>query len=98
MINFLQISAKLSDYRTQFRSQGDSKARELFNTYVNGDANGIRDLEKRVEFGHYYCKGGEFKFQFKGSERPIVRHTLFLFSPFNFITILRANSRLPADF
>ena len=30
-----------------------------------------------MEFGLYYCKDEEFKFQFKGSERPVVRPILF---------------------
>ena len=69
-----QVSAKLSDYRTQFRIQGDSNARDLFNVYFKGDANTVQDEEKHKEFGFYYCKEDEYKFQFRGSERPVVCH------------------------
>jgi len=67
-----QISAKLSDYRTQFRIQGDNNARELLNVYFGGDTSAIQDKQKCIEFGLYYCKEDEYKFQFKGSDRRVV--------------------------
>jgi hypothetical protein len=68
-----QISTKLSDYRTQFRIQADNNARVLFNVYFDDEANAIQDQQKRMDFGLYYCMEDEYKFQFKGSERPVVR-------------------------
>jgi hypothetical protein len=62
----------LSDYRTQFRIQGDNNARILSSVYFHGDINAIQDGEKRMEFGLYYCMEGEYKIQFRGSERPVV--------------------------
>jgi hypothetical protein len=75
-----QVSAKISDYRTQFRIQGDSNAKDLFNVFFNDDPNAVQDEQKRVEFGLYYCKEDEYKFQFKGSERPVVCQMPFSFS------------------
>jgi hypothetical protein len=67
---------KLSDYRTQFRIQGNNNAKTLFNEYFDGDADAIQDKQKCMEFGLYYCMEDEYKFQFKGSERPVVRRML----------------------
>jgi len=95
-----QVSAKLSDYRTQFRIQGDNNARDLFNVYFNGDANTVQDEQKRVEFGLYYCMEDEYKFQFKGSERPVVCQMLPFCSSIILcsFSIFRENSRLLGDF
>jgi hypothetical protein len=70
--NAIQVSAKLSDYRTQFRIQGDNNARDLLSVYFGGDKSAVQDEEKRIEFGLYYCKEDEFKFQFRGSDRHVV--------------------------
>lgn len=75
-----QVSAKLSDYRTQFRIQGDNNARDLLNVYFDDDANAIQEHQKRVEFGLYYCREDEYKFQFRGSERPVVCQMPFCFT------------------
>jgi hypothetical protein len=68
----------LSDYRTQFRIQGDNNAKNLSNVYFDGDMKANEDREKRMEFGLYYCMEDEYKFQFKGSERPVVCQMLIL--------------------
>ena len=66
------ISTKLSNYRTQLRIQGDNNAKNLWNVYFEGDTDAIQDRQKCMEFGLYYCMEDEYKFQFKGSERPVV--------------------------
>jgi hypothetical protein len=38
----------------------------------------IQDRQKRVEFGLYYCMEDEYKFQFRGSERPVVCQMLIM--------------------
>ena len=76
-----QISAKLSDYCTQFRIQGENNAKTLLNVYFDGDTAAIQDKQKCMEFGLYYCMEDEYKFQFKGSEQPVVcQMLLFWFS------------------
>jgi hypothetical protein len=66
-----QVSAKLSDYRTQFRIQGDNNARDLLRVYFDGDMSAVQDKERRIEFGRYYCKEDEYKFQFKGIDHVV---------------------------
>jgi hypothetical protein len=50
-----------------------------------------------MEFGLYYCMEDEYKFQFKGSDRPVVRQILFMFYSIH-NTFFRENSRLLGDF
>lgn len=52
--------------------QGENNAKTLLNVYFDGDTDAIKDKQKRTEFGLYYCMEDEYKFQFKGSERPVV--------------------------
>lgn len=74
-----QVSSKLSDYRTQFRIQGDNNARDLLRVYFNDDTSAVQDKEKRMEFGLHYCKEDEYKFQFKGSDQPVCQVPYYCF-------------------
>ena len=66
------ISAKLSNYHTQLRIQGDNNAKNLLNVYFKGDMDVIQDRQKHMDFSLYYCMEDKYKFQFKGSEWPVV--------------------------
>ena len=94
------ISTKLSDYCTQFRIQGDNNAKTLLNVYFGDDTDAIQDKQKCMEFGLYYCMEDEYKFQFKGSERPVVCQMLIFCSTIILClsSIFRENSRLLEDF
>ena len=57
----------------------DNNAKNLLNVYFNSDTSAIQNKEKHMEFSLYYCMEDEYKFQFKGSDRPVVRQMLFMF-------------------
>ena len=69
----------MSNYQSQFRIQGENIAKNLSYVYFNGDANAIQDSQKHTEFGDHYCMEDKYKFQFRGSEQPVVCQTLFVF-------------------